>query len=94
MPIGQAADIVYPTIDHRPDCDEVRSPDDADNVCECPRGWLRCSADSARVWINPTTMQTAYCDGQPMHRWRITTNVDPATGATDRALGEQWIQVS
>lgn len=88
------ADIIISSFEHRQDCDEVRFPGGDDNVCECPRPSYRCSADNTRVSVNETTRQTAYCDGQPMHRWRITTNINPQTGATDRALGEQWVQVS
>lgn len=62
------ADIVSQPVQHRADC---WSPDLAagDDPCDCGGPPPHCSADGTRVWINPTTRQTASCDGQPMHRW-------------------------
>lgn len=70
-PTFTPADIILPPIQHRADC---WLPDLAagDDPCDCGGPPPRCSADGTRVHINPTTMQSAYCDGQPMHRWLCT----------------------
>lgn len=80
------ADILIPSITHRAGCQP-----DTDGICDCGSGPYRCSADNKLVHVNETTMQSAYCDGQPMHRWLYVAN--QVGRETSYTFGGTWRQV-